>query len=70
MYCSIDRFEVDGRRFTFDGRCSLYENVWRRKSRTAAAPDLVEERAGLLFGGAMTKLPADVGGRRIGIPNA
>ncbi len=50
MYCSIDRFEVAGRRFPFGGRCSLYENVWKRKSRTAAAPDLVEQRAELLFG--------------------
>jgi predicted CoA-substrate-specific enzyme activase len=49
MYCSVDRFEVAGRRFPFGGRCSLYENVWKRKSRTAAAPDLVEQRAGILF---------------------
>ena len=49
IYCSIDRFEVAGRRFPFGGRCSLYENVWKRKSRTAAAPDLVEQRAELLF---------------------
>ena len=47
MYCSIDRFEVAGRRFPFGGRCSLFENVWKRKSRTAAAPDLVEQRAEL-----------------------
>jgi len=70
MYCSIDRFEVAGRRFPFGGRCSLYENVWKRKSRTSAAPDLVEERAGLLFGGSVTKPPADAGGGRIGIPKA
>ena len=50
MYCSIDRFEVAGRRFPFGGRCSLYENVWKRKSRTAAAPDLVQQRTELLFG--------------------
>lgn len=49
MYCSIDRFEVAGRRFPFGGRCSLYENVWKRKSRNTAAPDLVEQRAELLF---------------------
>ena len=49
IYCSIDRFQVAGRRFPFGGRCSLYENVWKRKSRTAAAPDLVEQRAELLF---------------------
>ena len=50
MYCSINRFEVAGRRFPFGGRCSLYENVWKRKSRTTAAPDLVARRAGILFG--------------------
>jgi predicted CoA-substrate-specific enzyme activase len=50
MHCSIDRFEVAGRRFPFGGRCSLYENVWKRKSRMAAAPDLVEQRSALLFG--------------------
>ena len=32
LYCSIDRFEVAGRRFPFGGRCSLYENVWKRKA--------------------------------------
>ena len=68
LYCSIDRFEVAGRRFPFGGRCSLYENVWKRKSRTAAAADLVEQRAGLLFGGAPDK---PNGGRpRIGLPRA
>jgi predicted CoA-substrate-specific enzyme activase len=50
LACAIDRFEVAGRRFPFGGRCSLYENVWKRKSRTAPAPDLVEQRARLLFG--------------------
>jgi len=49
MYCTIDRFEVAGRRFPFGGRCSLYENVWKRKARTAAAQDLVERRAEVLF---------------------
>ena len=49
MYCTIDRFEVAGRRFPFGGRCSLYENVWKRKARTAAAQDLVEKRAEVLF---------------------
>ncbi|MDH5668597.1 MAG: acyl-CoA dehydratase activase [Nitrospira sp.] len=49
MYCTIDRFEVAGRRFPFGGRCSLYENVWKRKARTTAAQDLVEKRAEVLF---------------------
>ncbi|MBI2929658.1 MAG: anhydro-N-acetylmuramic acid kinase [Verrucomicrobia bacterium] len=57
LYCRIDRFEVAGRRFPFGGRCSLYENVWKRKSRTVPAPDLVEQRAELLFG--VSAKPAD-----------
>jgi len=68
LYCSIDRFEVAGRRFPFGGRCSLYENVWKRKARTAAAADLVERRAGLLFDGAQDK--PNGGRRRIGLPRA
>lgn len=68
MYCSIDRFEVAGRRFPFGGRCSLYENVWKRKARTASVPDLVEQRAELLFNDAKGK---PEGGRpRIGLPRA
>ncbi|MEK6804931.1 MAG: acyl-CoA dehydratase activase [Nitrospirota bacterium] len=49
MYCSIDRFMVAGRRFPFGGRCSLYENVWKRKARQAGVADLVEKRAEVLF---------------------
>lgn len=68
MYCSIDRFEVAGRKFPFGGRCSLYENVWKRKSRTAAAPDLVEQRTDLLFGA--LPVPGNGSRGRIGIPKA
>ena len=68
MYCSIDRFAVAGRRFPFGGRCSLYENVWKRKVRTAAAADLLEQRTRLLFGAA-TDSPKGRG-PRIGIPRA
>ena len=68
MYCSIDRFEVAGRRFPFGGRCSLYENVWKRKARTATAADLVEQRTELLFGGADDS--PNGRGPRIGITRA
>ena len=57
LCCSIDRFEVAGRRFPFGGRCSLYENGWKRKSRATAAPDLVEERFNLVFGDTRQFLP-------------
>ncbi len=68
LYCSIDRFEVAGRRFPFGGRCSLYENVWKRQARIPAAADLVEQRAGLLMGGATAKPHG--GQPRIGLPRA
>ena len=68
MYCSIDHFEVAGRRFPFGGRCSLYENVWKRKTRTAAAPDLVEQRSKLLFDLPKGNSPGN--GKQIGIPKA
>jgi predicted CoA-substrate-specific enzyme activase len=68
MYCSIDRFEVAGRRFPFGGRCSLYENVWKRKSRKTAAPDFVEQRAELFF--AQPHQSVATAGERIGIPKA
>ncbi len=68
MYCSIDRFEVAGRRFPFGGRCSLYENVWKRRARTATAPDLVQQRTELLFGRSTDATAG--GGPRIGIPRA
>lgn len=68
MYCSIDRFEVAGRKFPFGGRCSLYENVWKRKSRAAAAPDLVEERSDLLF--ASPAAQPEGSRLRVGIPKA
>jgi len=67
LACGIDRFEVAGRRFPFGGRCSLYENVWKRKSRTAPAPDLVEQRARMLFGarnGARQVPRSEVGNQR------
>ena len=68
MYCSIDHFEVAGRRFPFGGRCSLYENVWKRKARIAAAPDLVEQRSKLLFERTAGKSTGN--GKQIGIPKA
>ena len=68
MNCSINRFQVDGRRFPFGGRCSLFEHVWKRQARTVAAPDLVAQRAGLLFGSPLDRRAGS--GRRVGIPKA
>jgi predicted CoA-substrate-specific enzyme activase len=73
MHCTIDRFEVGGRRFPFGGRCSLYENVWKRNARVVAAPDLVGQRAELIFGtndDNGDRPPADHGRVSVGIPRA
>jgi hypothetical protein len=68
LYCTIDRFEVAGRRFPFGGRCSLYENVWKRKARVASAIDLVEKRASVLFEPPEARPHWSRG--RVGIPRA
>ncbi len=71
LFCRIDRFEVAGRRFPFGGRCSLYENGGQRKARPAAAPDLVQQRAELIFGprrGAKSPPPPPDAARRSGRP--
>ncbi|MDH3287544.1 MAG: anhydro-N-acetylmuramic acid kinase [Betaproteobacteria bacterium] len=68
LNCSIDRFEVAGRRFPFGGRCSLFENVWKRKSSSVATPDLVQQRAEILFGCSSAEPVSS--GTRIGIPRA
>jgi predicted CoA-substrate-specific enzyme activase len=73
MHCSIDRFEVAGRRFPFGGRCSLYENIWKRNAHVVAAPDLVGQRAEMIFGTRKEEgeMPTtDRGQVRIGIPRA
>ncbi len=72
MACSIERFEVGGRKFPFGGRCSLFENVWKHTTNAGAAPDFVEQRAALLFGNARTSQPpiAVAAAPRIGIPRA
>lgn len=48
-YCTIERYEVNGRKFPFGGRCSRYEHVWKRREKTQEARDLVGERSELLF---------------------
>ena len=57
MYCGVDRFAVDGRHFPFGGRCSLFERSWKRGARTAVVPDLVAQRAALLFRAPSAALP-------------
>jgi predicted CoA-substrate-specific enzyme activase len=56
--CSVDRFEVGGRRFPFGGRCSRFEHVWKRRASAAVAPDLVEQRAAGLFDAVQVKIAA------------
>jgi predicted CoA-substrate-specific enzyme activase len=73
MHCSIERFEVAGRRFPFGGRCSLYENVWKKNALVVAAPDMVGQRAELIFGMADSQVEGPVidrGQPSVGIPRA
>ena len=75
LYCGIDRFDVAGRTFPFGGRCSRFESVWKRKSQTDPAPDLVDRRAEILLASQQSGAPssegrAAAGGARVGIPRA
>ena len=36
-HCTIDRFEVAGRKFPFGGRCTRFESVWKRADRPKEA---------------------------------
>src|ERR1035437_9744581 len=65
-HCTIDRFEVAGRRFPFGGRCTRFESDWKRADRPAEALNLVEARNRLIF---LPVAPA-LGQRQIGIPRA
>jgi predicted CoA-substrate-specific enzyme activase len=76
MHCSIERFEVAGRRFPFGGRCSLFERIRKREARTKPVPDLIEQRAACVFadrkaGAELKEEGAPVERRlRVGIPRA
>ncbi len=49
-HCSIRRLEVDGRRYPFGGRCSLYTNKRKkRKVGSSRVVDYTRERARMLF---------------------
>lgn len=65
-HCTIDRFEVAGRKFPFGGRCNRFESAWKLTDRQTEEVNLVDARNRLIY------LPvAPVAGmRRIGIPRA
>ena len=73
-HCTIERFEVAGRRFPFGGRCSRFENL-AKGAPAADAADLVEQRNALIFASPTCHwpshplLPLATRGR-IGIPRA
>ena len=73
LSCSVDRFKVAGRQVPFGGRCSLFENARKRRHHAEAAPDLVEQRAEIIFGGPTAATRGDhasAAPASIGIPRA
>ncbi len=47
--CTIDRFEVAGRRFPFGGRCTRFEGAWKGAAGPADVINLVEQRNRILM---------------------
>jgi len=70
-YCTIERYEVGGRRFSFGGSCSKYEHQWRQM-KVEEKPDYVHKRNQLIL--AQNPSPKEEGENRskgkIGIPRA
>jgi len=66
--CTIDQFEVAGRRFPFGGRCSRFENLRRARREGPERPDIVEARHTLIF--APVAPPTSSSRGRIGLPRA
>ena len=68
--CSIDRFEVAGRRFPFGGRCTRFEGAWKGDARPGEGVDLVEQRNRILLATPAPQPNGQTPCRRIGIPRA
>ncbi len=66
-HCTIDRFEVAGRRFPFGGKCSRFDTLWKQTDKVAEMADLVEARNRIVFNSPASR---PLGARRIGIPRA
>ena len=66
-HCTIDRFEVAGRRFPFGGKCSRFDIIWKQTEKVAEMADLVESRNRIVF---TAPAPRPPGARRIGILRA
>jgi len=66
--CTIARFKVAGRGFSFGGRCSRFENLRKRKRATVDLDDPVGRRNELVFAPGPSRPQPATG--RIGIPRA
>ncbi len=70
-YCTIERYEVAGRKFPFGGLCSRYENQWKRTKKIEEEKDLVELRTNLIFEGIKpVNSDIEINDKTIGIPRA
>ncbi|MCY3414634.1 MAG: hypothetical protein INQ03_23495 [Candidatus Heimdallarchaeota archaeon] len=49
-YCTINRYQVNDRKFPFGGACSKYESSWSRTKSTDEARDYVSERNAIMLG--------------------
>ncbi|RLI71269.1 MAG: hypothetical protein DRP02_05270 [Candidatus Gerdarchaeota archaeon] len=70
-YCTIERYEVGGRRFSFGGSCSRYEHQWRHM-KVEEKPDYVHQRNQLILeSGDETQTETQKKSKgKIGIPRA
>ncbi|MEA2071894.1 MAG: acyl-CoA dehydratase activase [Asgard group archaeon] len=69
-YCTIERYEVGGRRFPFGGSCTRFEHQWKGSEKQEEKMDVVGWRNQQLFAFPKQRPESSVKHDKIGIPRA
>ncbi|MHA2358434.1 MAG: acyl-CoA dehydratase activase, partial [Candidatus Heimdallarchaeaceae archaeon] len=69
-FCTIERYEVGGRKFPFGGSCTRYEHQWKGSEKIEEKENLVEIRNDLMFANEKKSKSKAKSKGKIGIPRA
>ncbi|MBN2155357.1 MAG: hypothetical protein JW776_04895 [Candidatus Lokiarchaeota archaeon] len=68
--CTIEQYEVGGRKFPFGGKCSRYEHMWKQSKKIQEKEDLVAFRNNLVFQKPYSSVIISYSKGKLGIPRA
>ncbi len=74
-FCQIERYQVGDRKFPFGGKCTKWENSWKKDSHIVEKEDLVAWRNGFMYSPKMDSSEVNITSQisekqQIGIPRA